>query len=364
MDFYALLGVSRTASPSEIERAYRRLARRYHPGVNPGDQVSAEMYRQIQQAYVVLADSNQRREYDLGPSGGSAPAGSGTVAFAGFDFSAPVEGPLAATFAELFSDVFQHAAREATTPTRGADIELDLGLSFRDAVQGADVPLSVTRHERCGACLGLGQVTRAPVVCPRCGGVGSRRSARGHLVFTKACEGCAGRGRLDSEACRICGGVGTCPRTEVVTVNVPAGIESGARMAVPRRGHAGARGGPAGDLYLTVQVAPHPHFWREGRDLHLTLPVAIHEAALGARVDVPTLEGSVRLRVPPGTVSGQRLRLRGHGVGPPGDDARGDLIVHAEIVLPPDLDEPSKGLLREFGRLNPADVRRELFDQT
>jgi molecular chaperone DnaJ len=363
VDLYALLGVSRTASPAEIERAYRRLARRYHPGVNPGDRVSREMYQQIQQAYEVLGDANRRREYDLGPA--SPPVRDRAITFEGFDFSAPVDGPLAATFSELFADVFQQAAREATAPSRGADLELDLSLTFRDAARGADVPLSVTRQERCTTCLGAGRVRRAPVTCPRCDGSGTRRWARGHLVFTKACETCEGQGRLDADGCRHCAGVGTTARTEVVTLAIPAGVDSGTRVAVPGRGHAGARGGPAGDLYVTVTVAPHPVFRREGRDLHLTLPVAVHEAALGARVDVPTLDGTARLRIPPATASGQRLRLRGQGVGPASGppDIMGDLIVEVQIVLPRELDESSRALMVEFGRLNPADVRRPLFEQ-
>jgi len=186
---------------------------------------------------------------------------------------------------------------------------------------------------------------------------------RGHMVFTRACDHCGGAGRLQTQPCRACGGSGVQARSEVVTVTVPPGVESGSRIAVPGRGHAAARGARPGDLYVTVSVADHPHFRRVGRDIHLTLPVAIHEAVLGARVDVPTLDGRIRLRIPPGTASGQRLRLRGRGVPPvPGVDAEaGDLIVEVQIVLPPIRDERSRELLREFGRLNDQDVRAGLF---
>jgi molecular chaperone DnaJ len=364
MDLYALLGVARTASPAEIERAFRRLARRYHPGVNPGDRVSEALYQQIQEAYTVLADVTRRREYDRGVRG--EPIVEATVTFEGFDFEAAAEGPRAATFSELFSDVFQQAAQEATAPSRGSDVEADLQIAFRDAVRGADVPLSVTRQERCGVCAGRGRVVRPAVSCPACGGAGSRRWARGHLVFTKACDICAGHGRLDTELCRTCGGIGTSSRTEVITLSIPAGIAAGARIAVPGHGHAGARGGAAGDLYVTLDVGPHPFLRRNGRDLHVTLPVAVHEAALGARVDVPTLDGTVRLRVPPGTASGQRLRVRGQGVGfapDRTDDEAGDLVVEVQIVLPRELDEESRSLLQEFGRRNSDDVRRALFEQ-
>jgi molecular chaperone DnaJ len=362
MDFYSVLGVPRDASAPEIDRAYRRLARRYHPGVNPGDRVSEAMYAQIAEAHAVLMDASRRRAYDLGPANGADVEA--TITFEGFDFTTPAEGPRAATFAELFSDVFQQAAAAATAPSRGGDIEQELELSFRDAARGADVPLSVTRRERCSVCRGHGRVSRPPATCPRCGGAGSRRWARGHLVFTKDCEQCGGTGRIDAEACRACGGGGTSARTEVISLVIPAGVDDGTRIAVPGRGHAGARGGPAGDLYVTVRVVPHPLLRREGRDLCLTVPVAVHEAALGARIDVPTLEGTARLRIPPGTASGRRLRLKGHGVGvgPRAADA-GDLIVEIQIVLPPDLDDASRALLEEFGRRNSGDVRRQWFGQ-
>ena len=362
MDFYSLLGVARSASDAEIERAYRRLARRHHPGVNPGDRVSEEMYRQVQDAYGVLGDPGRRREYDHGSIGAPVDRIEATVAFEGFDFSAPAEGPMAATFSELFADVFQDAAREATTPTRGADVELTLQISFAEAARGTSVPLSVTRQVRCGHCSGHGRVRRPPAPCSSCGGAGARRWARGSLVFTKACEDCSGRGRVESELCQPCAGVGTMPRTEVVTLAIPAAVDAGARLAVPGRGQAGARGGPAGDLYVTLDVAPHAFFRRAGRDVCVTLPIAVHEAALGARVDVPTLHGPTRLRIPAGTASGTRLLVRGRGVGS-GDGAAGDLIVDIQIVLPPDLDDASRELLREFGRLNGADVRRHLFSE-
>ena len=364
MDFYALLGVARAASADEIERAYRRLLRRFHPGVNPGDRAAAEMYRQVQQAFDVLGDLERRRDYDRGaarqPLAATVPAGT-PLAFEGFDFSFTAEGPMAATFTELFSDVFQDAAREAITPTRGGDIESILELSFRDALRGGRFPVSVTRQERCSSCLGDGRVPRPATVCAACGGQGTRRWARGHMVFTRPCHDCDGSGRMSVQACRVCGGAGIQPRSEVVTIDVPAGIAHGDRVTVPGRGNAGARGGPAGDLYLTAHVAPHPFLVRIGRDLHLTLPVAVHEAGLGARVDVPTLDGPLKLRIPAGTPSGRQLRLQGHGVpAPVGGDA-GDLIVHVQIVLPPVRDERSRELLREFGRLNGADVRDHLF---
>lgn len=365
MDFYALLGVTRGASAGEIERAYRRLLRRFHPGVNPGDRAAAEMYRQVQQAFDVLGDLERRRDYDRGaarqvPSAPEQPVT--PLAFEGFDFSFTAEGPMAATFTELFADVFQDAAREAITPSRGSDIESTLELSFRDALYGGRHPVSVTRQERCAVCMGDGRLPRPATVCSACNGQGTRRWARGHMVFTRHCDECGGSGRVSVQACRACHGAGIKARSEVVTVEVPRGVEEGDRLTVPGRGNAGARGGPAGDLYLTVRVASHPHFVREGRNLHLTLPVAVHEAGLGARVDVPSLNGPLKLRIPAGTPSGRVLRIPGQGVpAPAGSGEAGDLLVHVQIVLPPVRDERSRELLREFGRLNAADVREHLL---
>jgi len=315
MDFYQLFGLSRSASADEVERAYRRLARRYHPGINPGDRVAEGMFRQIQEAYGVLGDSGRRHDYDRGVREAPVAAMVATVAFEGFDFSAPAEGASAATFSELFADVFQEAARRATTSDGGAALEARLQISFEHAMRGGHFALSIVRQARCEACGGDGRLSRRPVACAVCDGQGIRRWARGHMVFTASCEACGGAGQIASQLCRTCGGGGVHPRSEVVTVAVPPGIDHGARVVVPGKGHAGVReDGANGDLYIDVDVAPHPFFRREGRDVHVTLPVAVHEAVLGAEVDVPTLDGPVRLRIPPGTAAGHKLRIRGHGV--------------------------------------------------
>jgi molecular chaperone DnaJ len=361
MDLYAVLGVTRAASRPELERAYRRLQRRYHPGVNPGDRVAETMYRQIQEAFDILGDVERRRQYDSGQSpasGGSQPV----VAFEGFDFSAPAEGPLAATFAELFSDVFQQAAREATTPSEGGDLSLSLHVPFAEAMRGCRVPLSVTRRERCAACSGAGRLGRAPTLCAGCRGEGVRRWARGHMVFTKPCEVCEGTGQTSTEVCRYCRGDGAAPRTEVISVVVPAGIESGSQLTVPGHGHAGARSGSTGDLLVTILVGEHRAFRRAGRDLHLAVPVTVAEAVLGAEIEVPTLGAPVRVAVPAGSSSGRQIRLPGLGIPASALGPTGDLVLTLSITLPSALDAESVELIREFGRRNVADVRQELFD--
>ena len=366
MDLYALLGLSRTATAADIDRAYRRLARRYHPGVNPGDRVAEQAYRQIQEAYRVLTDAESRRAYDRGgaPAPGSATEIVDALAFDGFDFSTAAEGPLAATFSELFAGVFRRAAEEAITSPRGADIELTLRVSFADAMRGVNAPISLTRQALCGSCGGQGQVGRAPVVCPACHGQRQQRWARGHMVFMKTCETCTGTGRLASQPCRSCRAAGVLTRTEVVTVHVPAGTDCGARIAVPGKGHAAGLGNPSGDLYVRVDVEEHPYFRRHGRDVHVSVPVGVHEAALGAVIDVPGPNGDVLVSVPAGAVSGLKLRVPGGGVSSwQGDGSAGDLIVEIQIVVPAALDERSELLLREFGRLTDlAPARRAFFE--
>jgi molecular chaperone DnaJ len=359
MDLYAVLDLTSDATPADIERAYLKLARRYHPGINPGDRLGAVRFKQVQEAYEILGDPGRRQQYDQGTRR-ELPS-TAVMAFDGFDFSVTAQGNEAATFSELFADVFQNAARRALQQVQGTSIELTMQVTFEEAMLGGTVPVSVARQERCPGCGGAGVVGLAPSMCPSCDGHGATKWARGHMMFTKPCEPCGGTGQLTRMTCRTCAGNGLQTRSEVVTIAIPAGVEPLTRLVVPGRGHAGPHGGPAGDLYVTIEVMAHPVFRREGRDLHVTVPVAIHEAALGARIDVPTLSGAVKAKVPPGTANGTRLRLRGHGVK--AADESGDLIVEIQLVLPPVQDERSKALLREFGRLNPTDVRAHLFEQ-
>jgi molecular chaperone DnaJ len=361
MDLYVILGLDRSAELGDIKRAFRRLARRYHPDINPGDRLAAAQFRQIAEAYETLSDPERRRRYD---SGGPATAGEEPSAFGfeGFDFSVSVNGPSASTFGDLFGDILHaRAARPAEgTPVRGADLHQSLGLAFEDAMRGGERQLTVTRQASCRTCHGSGSLTTPESRCPHCHGNGVVKSARGHMVFTKPCAPCRGTGRQVRTRCPTCDGQQVEMRTEPLMLQVPAGLADGATLRVPGGGHAGRNGGEPGDLYITVGVEPHPLFRREGDDLHLVVPLAIHEAALGTKVDVPSLEGRARLRVPPGTQSGQRFRLRERGVPSARDGRRGDLVVEVRLVLPKLLDERSKELLREFGRINGDDVRKDL----
>ena len=361
MDFYIILGLPRAATASDIKRAYKRLARRHHPDINPGDRMAAEQFRRIAEAYETLIDPERRRRYDAGGQV-AEDAGATAFGFEGFDFTVSAHGSDASTFGDLFADVLlqRDAPRSQGAPERGVDLHQTTMISFEDALHGGQRSLTVMRQERCRGCKGAGHLSVSESRCPKCQGSGVIKSARGHMVFSKPCGACNGSGRLRQTRCSTCGGQQVEMRSEALVINVPAGLADGARIRVPGKGHAGRNGGENGDLYITVHVQPHPLFRREGDDLHLTVPVAVHEAALGAKIDVPSLDGPARVRVPPGTQSGQRFRLRERGMPSPRDGRRGDLVVEVKLVLPKILDERSKELLREFGKIHADDVRGEL----
>jgi molecular chaperone DnaJ len=360
MDLYLILGLERDATLGEIKRAYRRLARRYHPDINPGDQLAAAEFQRIAAAYETLSDPARRSRYD---AVGEARARSDPAAasgFEGFDFSVRVAGPGASTFGDLFGEALRPQRQpSADGPERGADLHRQLSCSFEDAFAGRRHMMSITRQEACRRCGGDGVLRAAESACVACQGRGTLRSARGHMVFSMPCGRCRGTGRSE-QRCPACNGTRVEMRSETVTVNVPAGLQDGARVRVPGKGHAGRHGGEPGDLYLTFRVEPHPVYRREGDDLHLVVPIAIHEAALGAKIDVPAPDGRAWVRVQPGTQSGQRFRVRGRGMPSVRDDQRGDLVVEVRIVLPHMLDERSKELLREFGKINAGSVREQL----
>ena len=351
-----MLGVPHEASEADIKRAYRRLARRYHPDINPGDRLAEHRFRQILEAYETLIDPARRSRYDSG--GGPAPADRRAGGFEGFDFSSRGVDH-SATFGDLMAEVLTERGTRPATPERGADLHQDARLSFEDAFSGTQRPVTVTRRETCRACAGSGVTRVSPGPCLACQGAGTVRSVRGHMVFSRSCTACGGTGQSRPRPCETCGGLGAETRAETVQVRIPAGVADGDRVRVAAKGNAGTRGGSAGDLYITVHVAPHPLFRRDGDDLHTTVALAIHEAALGARIDIPTPDGAARLRVPPGTQSGQRFRLRERGMASTRDGRRGDLVVEVRLMLPRVLDERSKELLREFGRINGENVREQ-----
>ncbi len=366
-DYYEVLGVSRNASDREIKRAYRHLARKYHPDVNPGNKSAEAAFKEVNEAHEVLSDPKRRREYDrFGHAAFTAPGagpGPGAGGFAGFDlgqfdFGSP-EG--VGAFGDLFSEILGgHRGGEAAEAARGRDIHYSMDLNFEDAVRGLTTEVTVQKEGSCDACGGSGARPGSPLVtCPECAGSG-RRPGRSLLRGPQPCGRCEGSGKARAEACAACRGRGTRPRMERIQVKIPPGVDNGSRVRLAGMGHAGPRGAPPGDLFLITRIRPHPFFERKGDNLYCEIPITISEAALGARIEIPTVDGPASMRIPPETSSGQTFRLAEKGVPHLKGGGRGDQFVTVKIAIPRALDARSQELLREFGRLNPPPRRRDV----
>ncbi len=356
-DYYQVLGVSRDTSEAEIKATYKRLARQYHPDRNPGDKRAEERFKQISEAYAVLGDPQKRRQYDLTGGAGFSSGfdaeeflrrARGGFSFAGF-------GGLGDLFEEVFTGMggAQPFGRSWTEPppARGADLRASLHVEFEQAARGAEVPIEVARRVACSRC--RGGRTAGAGACVACGGTGQQAFSRGVVQLRRTCPQCGGTGRA-ARACPACQGRGTVPRLQRVKVRVPAGVRDGATIRLPGLGEEGGSGGGAGDLYIDIHVRPHRFFKRDGNDILIDLPVSLGEAACGANIRVPTIDGWATLKLPAGTSSGRRLRLRGKGVRAPRGGRRGDQYVIVQVVLPEHLDERSLELVREFERRNPG----------
>jgi molecular chaperone DnaJ len=347
-DYYEILGLSRTASEKEIKAAYRRLARKYHPDVNKGDKAAEEKFKEIAEAFAVLSDPDKRAKYDRG---GHQAFGPGFDPFAGFDFQA-AGFDLSDLFGNLFGGFRGHGER-AARPRKGADLRMQLRIPFLDAVRGTTAEIEVPRRTSCRVCGGSGTAGGTPTACPDCGGTGRSRRFGGGLGIELACTRCRGTGRLPGPPCGACEGTGQTREQQRVTVRIPPAVDDGSKLRLGGKGDAGQAGGPPGDLYLELRVAEHPSFRREGRNLVCDVPIGLTRSALGGTVAVETLDGSATITIPPGTRSGQRLRLRGKGVPSANGKPAGDLFAVIQIVPPKKLDARSRQLLEEFGKLNP-----------
>src|SRR5215472_3616568 len=378
-DYYELLGVPRKASAKDIRGAFRKLARKYHPDLNPGDKSAEEKFKQLQEAYDVLSDSKKRQMYDQygfysenlppgaypgheGPGGGEPGV---NFDFGGFDFGGGTAGAGGGTsFRDLFSQIFGgRGGAAATHPEHepGGDLEYQIEIDFWDAVRGAVKKLSITRMEACETCHGTGAIGSAHT-CETCHGTGSVQQAAGKMRFNVPCPRCGGTGKLRTP-CKTCGGEGRLRRTETIDVRIPAGVANGGRVRVPGKGNAGTMGAPAGDLYLRVVVRPHPFFERRGNDLYTKVPVTVAEATLGAKIEVPTMDGRALVKIPPGTNSGSTLRLREKGVPSARNGARGDQYVEVQVVVPKPTDERVRTLMKDLERVAHEDPRRDLFSK-
>jgi molecular chaperone DnaJ len=398
-DYYELLGVKKSASAEDIRKAFRKLARKYHPDVNPGDKSAEEKFKAISEANDVLSDPKKRKIYDQlgfysdnidtaaaeayargGPTGaggfggypGGQPGGGGGAQgfdFSGFDFGDMFEGARGRTssggggFRDIFSSMFgggRGAAAAQEGPEPGSDLEYQVNVPFWTAIRGGVMRLNITRQDVCSNCHGSG-VIEQPGVCPQCKGKGTIEQKAGSMKFNVTCPRCHGTGK-NVTTCPVCHGEGVVGRTEPLEVRIKAGTRDGQRIRIAGKGNAGLHGGPPGDLYVIIRAGDHPVFRREGDDIYVTVPVTATEAALGSKVEVPTIDGRAQLKIPPGTQSGQKLRLREKGVpSATKDGVRGDEIVEVKITVPMPRDEKTKELLRELAKLNPEDPRAELF---
>jgi molecular chaperone DnaJ len=377
IDYYELLGIPRKAPVKEIRAAYRKLARKYHPDLNPGDKSAEEKFKQIQEAYEVLSDTKKRQMYDQfgfnvpGPGGGPPPGGGqgGSTEdihfdFGGFDFGGGGGAAGGGTsFRDIFSQFFRGAgaAQAAQEEDQGTDLEYQIDITFAEAMRGTVKKITFTRLDVCNVCHGAGFMPGDEKVCPTCGGSGQVTQVSGKMRFQVTCSRCGGTGRLHT-ICRNCGGEGRLPRVETLDVRIPPGAQTGSRVRVAGRGNAGMHGGPPGDLYIIMKVEPHPFFERRGDDLYTVVPVTVTEASLGAKVEVPTIDGRAQVRIPPGTNCGKKLRLREKGA-PSARHAgkRGDQIVEVQVVVPKPEDERVRNLLKELSKVDHEDPRREIF---
>ena len=400
-DYYEILGVKKSASTDDIRKAFRKLARKYHPDVNPGDKAAEEKFKNISEANDVLSDPKKRKIYDqigyysdnIDPAAAEAYARGGGFGaggfgfdptqgrggrggaqevpfdFGGFDWSGEAQQQGGGGFRDIFSDLFSRfggggapgAATQAPAQP-GTDLEVQVNVDFWTAIRGGEIRITVPRADTCTTCAGRG-FQEAPGVCPQCHGSGQIQQSAGRMKFNTACPRCGGSGRNRS-VCPTCHGQGTVQRREPITMRIKPGTRDGQRIRLAGKGNAGTMGAAPGDLYLIVRTGEHPVFRRDADDIYVTVPVSVTEAALGAKVEVPTIDGRALLRIPPGTQSGQKLRLREKGVPSAiKEGTRGDEIVEVKITVPMPRDEKTKELLREIAKLNPEDPRAELWSK-
>ena len=353
-DFYDRLGVSKSASQDEIKKAYRRLARKLHPDRNPGDEQAEEKFKQLQEAYSVLSDVDKRKQYD---SGGMFGGGAG-----GFNFDpSAFRNSGFGSFGDVLSDLFGRGAG-GPQRQRGRDLEAEVRLSFEQAIEGTQVSVSVPKEVTCPTCHGSGaRPGTSPRTCPRCNGRGIESEGQGMFSISQPCSLCGGRGSVIDDPCETCGGSGVTRQLKRYRVKVPAGVKDGSRIRLAGKGESGAGGGPAGDLYVVTRVAPSPVFTRKGDHLEVEVPLTIVEAVSGGTVEVPTLGGTKKIRVPAGTTDGAVQRLRGEGPPKLSGRGRGDIHYRFRIEIPKSLTDEQREAVEKLAEVMNGDPRGELL---
>jgi molecular chaperone DnaJ len=351
-DYYEVLGVGRGASAEEIKKAYRKLAREYHPDRNPDDPKAEERFKEVQGAYDTLSDPAKRKDYDAGGRmfGGAGPGAGGS----GFS----------ADFGDIFSTLFRRGGAGAQPSSRGRDLETEVSLGFKQAMDGTEVTVTVPKQSTCKTCSGTGaKPGTMPVTCPRCHGRGIDSESQGFFSISQPCPQCGGAGQIIEDPCTTCGGSGLTMQRKRYRVRIPAGVHDGTRIRVAGKGEDGPRGGPPGDLYVVTRVATSPVFrQRDDGNLEVSVPITIAEALQGATVEVPTLNGSKRIRIPAGTQHGTVQRLRGEGPPKPGGRTRGDIFYRLGIEMPKELSDDQRKALDAFAEaINDHDPREKLM---
>ncbi len=378
-DYYQILGVKKDAKNDDIKKSYRRLARKFHPDVNPNDKAAEEKFKEVQEAYDVLSDDKKRKVFDRfgyyndnldadSPFGAGASAAGGAAGFdfSGFDFSTGSTSGGGSSFRDIFSDLFGGGGTTTAPeppkplPKRGRDIEIPLALSFEEAFTGLTTNITVNRSEQCSRCQGAGDTGGPVVQCSTCKGTGQVLRTGGRLQFSQTCPDCEGTGRR-RQPCSLCHGKGVTPKTEQVKIRIPAGVDTGSRVRIPKKGHGGRLGAEPGDLYILTNVGKHRFLERKGDNVYVTVPITVPEASLGTKIEVPTVEGKAQLKIPAGTESGQKFRLRERGFPSlRNPKLRGDQFVEVKISLPRVISEETKELLRQFEKLNSENPRKAM----
>lgn len=363
-DFYKILGIDRKASVAEIKKAYRKLARKHHPDLNPGDKASEAKFKEIQEAYAVLSDPKKKKQYDQfgfvgdGPGVGSQQYQYSTGGFEGFNFSDFGS----SSFRDFFDNIFGGSPqRQHQGPERGEDLLYTMKLSFMDAINGIQTRIKLSRMTACTQCRGMGHIqTGGRQACPNCGGSGRSNMQAGAMRFATTCHACKGSGITPGQECGSCHGLGQVQKSELINVRIPAGVDNGSRVRIAGKGNAGRMGGPTGDLFITIQVDSHKFFKREGINIYTKVPITVPEATLGAKIDVPTIYGNTTIKIPPGTKSGQKFRLRDKGVPKTGKKSKGDQFVEVSIVPPPFNNQKIRELVEEIDKVSEQNPRENL----